>query len=128
MKPADLASADVLPNCITRRALSEARDLLDRVPVFCASCGCDSGYRVSGGIGHAFFLCEDRPGQKNCWAKWQHLVGMRPVPDEVFFERVKQAQLERDGRELGGHEVLEALTNSDHYLSKLARDRSLFAA
>jgi hypothetical protein len=48
------------------------------------------------------------------------------ISDEVFWQRVKQAQLEKYGREMTGEEVAEALKDEHHMLSKLARDRQLF--
>jgi hypothetical protein len=130
LKPTELGSADVLPNCIAREVRGAIEcDGMQMVPVFCGNCGCDSHHRVSAEtIKHAFYLCEDGPGQRNCAAKWQHLAGTHAVPDEVFFERVKQAQLEKDGRFLSVAETVEALKDSDHYLSKLARDRGLFSS
>jgi len=121
-KPTELGNVHVLPNCLARepRGLIESKCLQHR-PVFCANCGCQSPYYASETIPYAFWLCEDRTGQRDCSAKWQHLVGLLPIPDEVFFELVKQASIEHDGRELTAAEQAEALKSSDHYLSKLAR-------
>lgn len=130
MKPTELGNVHVLPNSLLGTPKGAVfSEGLEYVPVFCANCGCASGYAVTKEtIKHAFYLCEARDGQSDCASKWQHLAGQLAVPDEVFFERVKQAQLEREGRELTALECLQALENPDHYLSKLAKDRPLFTA
>jgi hypothetical protein len=43
-------------------------------------------------------------------------------PDAVFFEKVRQAQLEKYGRQLTEIEVLKALEDESGPLAKLARE------
>lgn len=125
-KPTELGNVHTLPNCLARetRGLIQSAGLAMK-PVFCANCHAIAPFVVDEGMAFAFYLCEAE--QNDCASKWQHVVGTIAVPDEVFFERVKQAQLEHDGRELSATEQAEALKSSDHYLSKLAKDRALFA-
>lgn len=93
---------------------------------YCASCGCDGGRFLKADIPNreefGFYLCND------CAAKYGNLPGTVMVPDQVFYDLVKQAQIEREGRLLEPYEMIEALKNSDHYLSKLANDRNTFLA
>lgn len=88
------------------------------VPIFCASCHKDSGtFVMEENCTFAFYLCDP------CAARFGNIDGTYAVPDEVFFERVKQAQLEEFGRELTVPELIEAVSQEDHILSKLAKDR-----
>jgi hypothetical protein len=127
-KPTELGNAHVLPNSLSRSGRG-ARQLegMQMVPVYCANCGVQGPHWVSAEtIKYAFYLCT--PSQNDCEAKWQHLAGLFPIPDEVFMNLVAQAQLENEGRALTVEETAEALKDEHHYLSKLARDRALFAA
>ena len=90
------------------------------VPIFCANCGKDGGYVPEEASDFAFYLCDP------CAEKWSPLAGTMAIPDEVFWENVKQTQIEAYGRELTGPEIAEALKDEHHVLTKLARDRSLF--
>lgn len=121
----DFAKKGVLPNSLPRDV---ARHIVWKagvpyVPIYCANCGCDGGWipedaaRREAGAGFAFYLCVP------CSKKWGHLADTMLMPDEVFWERVKQTQLEAYGRELTADEVLEALKNPNHPLTKLAKDR-----
>jgi hypothetical protein len=61
-----------------------------------------------------------------CAEKWAPLSGMMVIPDEVFWEKVKQEQIERHGRELTAVEIVEALKDEHHPLTKLARERDKY--
>jgi hypothetical protein len=109
---------DVLPNSVPRE--TKGRKTIGGwiwIPIFCANCGRDGGMIPEDQKDFAFYLCEP------CAVTWGQVAGTMLVPDEVFWERVKQAQLEHDGRELAASEVGEALKDDEHYLSKLAKDR-----
>lgn len=90
---------------------------LSWVPIFCANCGADGGFIPEQGPAFAFYLCDP------CAEIWSPLAGTLAVPDEVFWEKIKQEQIERYGRELSGDEVAEALKDPQHVLSKLTKDR-----
>ena len=89
------------------------------VPLFCANCGADRGWVPEDSLNcnFAFALCDP------CAEKWSPLTDTYLVPDYVFWENVKKEQLERYGRELTGPEVVEALKDDNHFLSKMAKDR-----
>ena len=114
---------DILPNCIPKNIKKvQRRGQMNWVPIFCANCGADGGLvpdPADVGIGgdFAFYMCQP------CAEKWSPLTNTYLVPDEVFWDKVKKAQLEKYGRELTGPEVAEALTDGDSMLSKLARER-----
>ena len=65
----------------------------------------------------AFWLCN------GCAEKHGNIPGTFMVPDEVYWQRVKDAQLERYGRELDATEVLDQLRDPESMISKLARER-----
>lgn len=115
--------ADVLlPDCRAR----VVRDRVQRagrwhVPVFCANCHRDDGQMVpEDSCDFAFYLCEP------CAEKHGALADVEMIPDEVWFARVRDAQLEKHGRELTPAELVVQLDNPDSSLSKLARDRASF--
>ena len=91
------------------------------IPVFCASCGRDDGQMIpEANRDFAFYLCE------LCAERHGSLDGVEMIPDAVWFERVKNAQIEEHGRELQPRELADQLSNPDSPLSLLARDRPLF--
>jgi hypothetical protein len=111
-------SLDVLPTSIAKVVHGATQvDGQPYIPFFCANCGCDGGWVHESSKDFAFYLCSP------CFSKHGAVAGTMAIPDEVFWARVKAAQLEEFGRELLPHEVVEALKDSDNILSKLARDR-----
>lgn len=89
------------------------------IPLFCANCGADRGFVPEDSLNcnYAFALCDP------CAEKWSPLTNTYLMPDHVFWAKVKAAQLEKFGRELTGPEVVEALKDDTHMLSKLAKER-----
>jgi hypothetical protein len=85
------------------------------VPLFCGNCG-DAGPLVTENCTFAFWLCP------KCETKWSPLVGMLAVPDEIFFARLKQEQIEQCGREMTLPELVTAISDESNILSKLARE------
>jgi hypothetical protein len=53
-----------------------------------------------------FWLCND------CFKKYGELAGTMVVPDQVWWQRIKEESLEAYGRELS-HEELQAVADSD---------------
>lgn len=117
---------EILPNCIATR--SERTIVWANgtkwIPIFCANCGKDGGLvletewdRVKN---FAFYLCDP------CGEKWSPLVGMALSPDEAFWKKVRDAQLENFGRLLTNVELVEALKDDNHVLTKLCKDRHDF--
>ena len=86
------------------------------VPIFCANCGAAGGYVPEENCTFAFYLCNA------CAEKWSPLAGTMAVPDEVFWQKVKEAQIEKYGRELTAPEVEAALKDGDSILARLAKD------
>jgi hypothetical protein len=94
--------------------------------LYCASCGKDGGRVRESEIPNreefAFYLCND------CAEKYGPIANTMMIPDALFFQKIREAQLEKEGRELEAFEIVEALKDPAHYLSKLANDRNTFLA
>ncbi len=114
---------DVLPNCIALRNEKSVvwANGIKWLPTFCANCGTEGGMvmqtdwdRVKN---FAFYLCIP------CSAKWSPMADTAITPDEVFWSKVHDAQMEAFGRELTEEEIVEALKDDNHILSKLCKDR-----
>ena len=86
------------------------------IPIFCANCGADGGFVPEENCNFAFFLCTP------CCEQWGSLAGTYAVPEEVFWAKVREAQLEKYGRLLNPLEQIEALKDEHHILAKLARE------
>ena len=86
------------------------------VPVFCANCGIPYGYVPEENCTFACWLCDP------CAKKWGAQFGLLMMPDEVFWEKVKQEQLERYGRLLNETELQAVAEASCNPLSKLLRE------
>jgi hypothetical protein len=87
------------------------------VPIFCANCGAPGGWVPEDTTTFAFYLCNP------CAEKWSPLAGTMAVPDEVFWQKVRDAEMEQYGRVLSTPEVIEALNDPESVLSKLAKER-----
>jgi hypothetical protein len=120
---------DVLPNSLPREKkvdLSMSRPGLEWLFIYCASCGADGGRVLKTDVPNreefAFYLCD------TCAPKYGAIAGTWAEPDALFWQKVKEAQLEREGRELTAVEVLKELDDPNSYLNKLVRDRNTVLA
>jgi hypothetical protein len=86
------------------------------VPIFCANCGAPGGWVPEESTTFAFYLCNP------CAEKWSPLAGTLAVPDEVFWQKVHDAEMERYGRVLSSPEVIRALDDPESVLAKLAKE------
>ena len=86
------------------------------VPFFCANCGFTDGRLVTEDSTFIAWLCP------KCEVHWAPLLGTMAVPDEVFFARMKEAQIEKYGRVLSFDELAAAVSDDSNILSKLARE------
>jgi hypothetical protein len=66
---------------------------LNMVPLFCANCGKLGAYVPEENCTFAIWLC-DSP----CAEQWGPQYGLGAMPDEVFWQKVQQEQMERYGR------------------------------
>ena len=87
------------------------------VPIFCASCGGPGGYVPEENMMFAFYLCQP------CADKYGAIANTMMVPDEVFWQRVAEVQLEKYGRILGEDELIKILDEANHPFAALVRDK-----
>jgi len=120
---------NVLPNSLTRdKKVDASMSVPGREWLFlsCASCGTDMGRVLKTDVPNreefAFALCDP------CAQRYGGIAGTWVEPDAVFWQKVKEAQIEREGRELTAAEVLARLDDPNSYLNQLARDRNTFLA
>jgi len=115
--------AEILPNCIATRSERSVvwANGMKWLPLFCANCGKEGGMVLETDWNRvknfAFYLCDP------CAEKWSPLADVAISPDEAFWKKVQAVQQEEFGRELTEAELIEALKNDDHVLTKLCKDR-----
>lgn len=119
MKVGESAVPDILPDSRSNRTIGIKHSIggVWWIPIYCANCGADGGYVPEENMTFAFYLCN------LCADKWGNIANTYSEPDEVFFARVRDAQLEKYGQLLGPEELLKALDDAGSPLAKLARDR-----
>ena len=88
------------------------------VPVFCANCGAPGGSVPEENMTFIFYLCN------GCAEAYGPIANTMLMPDEVFFARLAEAQLEEAGHYLSPVEWLEVEESSAHPLHRLIRERA----
>lgn len=130
-------TVNILPESRTRipkRVVSLMHPLIRRrinyVQIFCANCGVPGPLVPSDNITFSFWLCDVKNGDPSagCSAKWGQLAGTFTEPDAVFFQKLKDAQLEKFGRELTPAELLDELRSESSIISMLAKEKPKFVA
>lgn len=116
-----MSQPDILPRCTARDPkVTTYRDGVAYYRLVCASCDADGG-EVSEGLvsmhGFAFYLCIP------CEKKYGVPVGAMRMPDEVFWDRVRQEMLDKYGRLLSADELLVLAADGNSTIGKLLRDR-----
>lgn len=87
------------------------------VKTYCINCGCNGPLTLEETTTFFSYLCTP------CAEKHGQWDGMFAVPEEVFFERLKNAQIEQYGKELTEVELITALQDESSVVSKLAKER-----
>lgn len=88
------------------------------VPIYCASCGCDGGKVPEENCTYVCWLCD------SCFAKHGAATLGTIIPDQIFWEEVRQAQLAKYGRNLNEAETIASLADPESLESRLARSRA----
>lgn len=109
---------DLLPD-------SRARETKNRIftpfgcwiPVFCANCGKDGGSCPEDNMTFLFYLCGD------CAKKYGEIAGTMMMPDEVYFEKLRQEQMATYGRYLTQEEIAAIYEADDSPLAKLLKEQ-----
>jgi hypothetical protein len=116
------SATDLLPNSLTRTPRVDI-GMSGRggnwLYLFCANCGADGGRVKETDLPQqfAFYLCDP------CAEKLGPITGCYMEPDSVFWKKVNDAMVEKFGRILEVPEIIEALKDENHILTKLARER-----
>lgn len=109
--------SDVLPNSrarVTRNVVM--RGSVAWVPFYCANCGTSGGLCPEENMTFAFYLCNP------CAETHGAIANTMMVPDEVYWQKFKEAQLEKYGRELGIKQLQAVLDDPDDQLAVLAKE------
>ena len=85
------------------------------VPIYCANCGTLGGFVPQDNCNFAYWVCND------CHHVLGDVVNTYVMPDEVFFERIKQEQLTTYGRELSITELQDVVTADASPLATLLK-------
>ena len=108
---------DILPDCRSRHGHSINRGVVGTwVPVYCANCGADGGMVPGEGMTFLFYLCN------KCAETYGQIAGTMVMPDEVFYERLKQEQLEQYGRYLTLEEWGKISEDPSNHMWKLLKE------
>lgn len=83
------------------------------VPVFCANCGKEGGWCPEENMTFLFYQCYP------CSEKYGEIAGTLKMPDEVFFEKLKNAQLEEHGEFLDSQELAKIVEEDASPLATL---------
>jgi hypothetical protein len=117
MSFADKKIADILPD-------SRARETRGRIftpmgpwiPVFCASCGVPGGSCPEENMTFMFYLCP------KCAETYGDIAGTMMMPDEVFFQKLKDEQAASYGRFLTIEELVAIVEEGTSPLAKLIKE------
>jgi hypothetical protein len=110
---------DILPDsrAKTPRGLVMFSPMGTLVPVFCVNCGAAGGHCPEENMTFICYLCA------KCAETHGAIAGTLMMPDQVFWERVKQEQIEKYGRVLTAEETARSLEDPLSLESLLAKDR-----
>lgn len=108
------AKKDLLPDSrakVTRGRIFTANGAW--IPVFCANCGKEGGSCPEENMTFMFYLCP------SCFESKGAITNTMAMPDEVFWARVRDEQLEAHGRILNEHELAREVSDGTSALAKL---------
>jgi hypothetical protein len=86
--------------------------------IFCANCGTAGGLVPEENMTFAFYLCQP------CADKYGAIAGMTMTPDQVFWEKLKQEQMDRYGRMLEVNELIDIVAADASPLATLIKQGS----
>jgi len=87
------------------------------VPIACGSCGADGGLVPEENMTFVFWLCQP------CFAKYGELTNVMVMPDEIFWAKVQEEQLESYGRALSTSELIAVVAADASPLATLITER-----
>ena len=109
---------NILPDCRAKHLVTINKGVIGNwQPVFCANCGADGGMVPQENMTFLFYLCN------GCAITYGNIAGTMLMPDEIFYERLKQEQLERYGRYLTLEEWAWISEDSAHPMWTLLKEQ-----
>lgn len=111
-------SLELLPDCRAKTPRFTFVHGRPWVPVFCANCGKEGGLCPEENMTFLFYICP------KCFETHGHLTNTMVMPDEVFFAKVRDAQLEEHGRYLTHTELLSVVAEDASPLATLLKEAS----
>ena len=84
-------------------------------PIYCANCGTEGGLCPQEHTTFFFWLCND------CFRAMGEITNLYLMPDEVFWQRVKDEQLEKYGRLLSTEELADVVAADVSPLATLVK-------
>lgn len=109
-------SANILPD--SRAKVARARIFVGSqawVPVFCANCGKEGGSCPEENMTFMFYLCP------SCFESKGAITNTMVMPDEVFWRKVRDEQLEAHGRILNEQELVTIVAEDASPLATLIK-------
>ena len=101
----------------SKRLIMPKFGAVNNIPLYCASCHCDSGWVVpEENCTFACYLCD------RCAETFGNIAGTMLMPDEVFWAKVAEEQLNQVGRLMTIEELALAETSTCNPLSTLLRE------
>lgn len=79
-------------------------------PVYCANCGVQGPWVLGEDMTFAFWLCDNK--LNGCFEKYGEIAGTMVMPDQVFWEKIKNESIDQYGRELT-HMELDIIAAED---------------
>jgi hypothetical protein len=109
--------AELLPDCRAREAKGTVLGPMgNMVPIFCANCGTQGGWVPEENMTFLYWLCN------TCAETYGPIANTMMMPDEVFFERLKQEQIDKYGRFLTEQEIVAVIEEGTSALAKLIKE------
>lgn len=88
------------------------------IPIYCASCGEGGGSVPEANMNFVFWLCND------CFVKHGEIANTMVMPDEVYWERLRQEQMDKYKRLLEEQELLAIVAADASPLASLIKQGS----
>ena len=99
------------------RGTVEGFGSINLTPIFCGNCGVPYGLVPEDNMDFIFWLCDP------CAEQWGAQYGIALMPEEAFWAKVQDEQLEKYGRLLSPEELQAVAESTWSPLSKLLRER-----
>lgn len=113
----DLSKTTVLPECRARDPKGMIfTEIGVYIPFYCANCGKECGSCPEENMRFMFYLCP------KCAESWGEVAGVMALPDEVFWEKLKQEQMAHFGYYPNQQELAKVLEEDSSPLATLLKE------